>query len=84
MARDIAAVLTRLVGVAEDHVLDGVTRDGVPCQQFPDHMGSEIVWSHRSQCTTVAAEGRTQPRKDISIEHGSILNVESQISVGSG
>ncbi|MNI60285.1 hypothetical protein D3C73_1154850 [compost metagenome] len=73
VTRDVAAVLPCLVGIAQNHVLDGFARDGVASEQFVDHMGGEVVWAYRSECAAVAAKWRAQSREDVGVEHGKIL-----------
>ncbi|MNP81872.1 hypothetical protein D3C76_1803520 [compost metagenome] len=59
MTRDIATVLACLVGVPENHVLDGIARDGVAGEKFADHVGSKVVRPYRGECTAVATEWGT-------------------------
>ena len=61
MAGDVAAVFTGLVGVAEDHILDGVARHLGAGQQFADHLSDQVVRAYRRQGTAVSAEGVRRP-----------------------
>ncbi len=57
-ARDIAVVLARLVGAAEDHIVDGVPVDGrVARHQRLQRDGAQIVGAHGGQRAAEAADG---------------------------
>src|SRR5690606_33360415 len=60
-----------LVGVTQDHVIDGGAVNAGARDQFADYLGDQIIRTHRGQTATVATEGSPQACIDISVEHGS-------------
>ena len=69
-ARDVAVVLARLVGAAEDHVVDGRPVDvGLALHQRPDRDGAEIVGAHAGEAAAVAADRRADGVADEGFPH---------------
>src|SRR5690606_666444 len=66
VAGDVAGVFTGLVGVAHDDVFVVLAVEGVAGDHGADHLGQQVVRTHRGQGTSVAAEGRAQTIIDIS------------------
>lgn len=68
--RDVAAVLTGLVGAAGYHILDCCCRNGALRHERADHAGQQIIWPDRCERAAMAAERGPQSLENISIEHG--------------
>ncbi|EGE61062.1 hypothetical protein RHECNPAF_1260041 [Rhizobium etli CNPAF512] len=70
-ARHIAVVLARLVGAAEDHVVDGVpVDDAIALHQRLQRDGAEIVGAHRGERAGEAADRRPDIVADKGFGHG--------------
>ena len=59
ITRDIAAVFTRLIGVAEHHIFYQAAVDAVAVQQPLDNGRRQVIRAHRRQPAAVTAEGGT-------------------------
>ena len=60
MAGDVARILTRLIGAADDDVLERVEGEAVAADQRGEEAGEEIVRAHGGERTRMAAEGGAQ------------------------
>ena len=68
-ARDVAVVLARLVGAAEDHVVDRGRIDSGALDHGFDRDRGEVIGPNRSQGPTVFADGCPQRRTDVGVVH---------------
>ncbi len=69
MAPDAAAVLARLVGAADDHVLDLFRGERALFDDFGDDRGQHVVGPHPGERPGMAAEGGAQTVIEIGVEH---------------
>ena len=84
-ARHVAVVLARLVGAAEDHVLDARGIDARLVDGGPDDQRGQVVRAHRAQRAAVAADRRAHGADDPGLAqraversgHGRIVGRES-------
>ncbi|MNI02213.1 hypothetical protein D3C73_550790 [compost metagenome] len=75
-ARDVAVVLTRLIGRAQDHVVERRrVQPRIARQQRPQRQGRQIVGAHRGQGAAVAADGGADRVADESVGHLRLLSV---------
>ena len=83
--RDVAVVLARLVGAAEDDVLDEGRVDTGPIDDGSQHERREVVRPHGRQRAAVAADGRPYGLDDpglaewaLQVSHGRIVGVAAR------
>ena len=70
MAPDAAAVFARLVGAADDDILDLGWVERALRDDGGDDRGQHIVGPHPGECSGVAAKRCAQTVIDIGVEHG--------------
>ena len=71
-ARDVAVVLARLIGAAEDDVFDSRRVDARLGDRGLDGQRGHVVRSHRPQRTAVAADGRPHGADDPGLAQGTV------------
>ena len=69
-ARDVAVVLARLVGAAEDHVIDPVGRESGAREQAANGRRGEIVGPDLGQRAAGAADRGADGVEDVGVGHG--------------
>ena len=70
MARDAAAVLARLIGAADDDILDLVRAKPLSPTTLAIDRGQHVVGPHLGERAGMAAERGAQTVIDIGVEHG--------------
>src|SRR3990167_2198049 len=65
-AGDVAVILARLIGAAENHLVYGQI---VQVQQAVDHAGGQIVGAHGGKAARVAADGGTAGGAEVDFGH---------------
>ena len=82
-ARDVAVVLTGLVGTAIDHIVDLVpVHRRMPFLEHTHRMRGEVVGADILQHTAIAADRRADEIADIGVGHGVLPGVAVSAGLG--
>src|SRR5882762_7510651 len=65
----VAVVFSRLIGAAEDHVVDGAGVDAGALDDGFDGNRRQVIRAHARERPAVLADGRSQRRADVGFRH---------------
>src|SRR5205814_2303906 len=68
-ARHVAVVLARLVGAAEDDVIDVFGLDASATDRLPEGDRRQVVWTHVLQLTAISPHRRARGGDDYRLRH---------------
>ena len=69
-AGDVPVVLARLIGAAEDHIVDPVGRKGGAVEQAADRRRGEVVGADLGERAAGAADRGADGVEDVGVGHG--------------